>query len=252
MQKSMRMRGFMKKAAISGGLFITALLAACGGSEMNGGIKSQIENQAQVASAGPQPWLIDWNAADRQDMSIRLSRGVVLVSYDEEKGVLAQLPAFCRVDGGYIKGEAATRPRQTEEMSSSADVHAKLGIYIANAQAGFQQGNTWKLDYVAADVRAADRAVNAAEVPKGCKGATHYVNQAFFGAYTLDTGKAVDAGVSVGAEAGPVEGEVSGSGNKSRTFTLKDGDVEKCLDLSTPATDPACLGILKIELAKIE
>ena len=206
----------------------------------------------EVISAGPQPWLIEWNGEMRQDMSIRLNRGVVLVRYDEEAGELKLLPAHCRVDGAYLKGIGETRPRQTEEIASSKDVHAALGIKIAQAEAGFEKGETWKLDYTVADVRAADRAVALAEVPGGCEGATHYVSQAFFGAYTLDTGSEVDAGVSAGVEMGPVDADIRGGGAKSHTLTLVDGDVDGCLDLNTPASDPACLGILKIELAELK
>ena len=224
---------------------IAILFSGCGGT-------SKELTEIEVVSGGPQPWLIEWGSVLRQDIAVRLGRGVVLVTYDEDEKQVALLPAHCRIDGTYIEGFGETRPRQTEEIASSADLRAKLGINIVHAEAGFSRGEVWKLDYTVANVRAVDRQVLQNEVPAGCEQATHYVSQAFFGAYTLDTDEGYDAGVSAGVKIGAAEAEAGGGGGRARALTTFDGDVEKCLDLNTPSMDPACRGILKIELAELK
>ncbi len=234
-------------------MLCVVLIVGCGPAklpESPGGFLSGPKVEVQQEVEAPEPWLLEWTGDARLAIAAQLAEGIALVRY--EAGVLTMLPN-CSLAGAYAPGTARGRPRDTQSITSEAELYAALDIKIAKAGARFDQGKAWHLDYVVADVRSSDRpAPRRGELTAGCERATHYVSRAYFGAYVLNT----EAKRSGGGEATiPVSGvdiKAGGGGGSRAELARKDGEIETCANHDTPSDAAACQGILKIGIVPLE
>jgi hypothetical protein len=190
------------------------------------------------------PMLVEWPAVEKAALQASTAKGVVLVRYDGCR--LKQLPR-CRVSGKYDFVETS-RAQDGFAVRDKTELFAKLPLGAISLEGELSQGKLLSLAYVAVGARTADLpGVGRAALKGECAGATHFVRTMVVGAYALSSEASVGggAGVSV-ASAG-----VGGSHEKSSEVIRRDGNLEDCIDDSTPATDKRCQAVVQLILEPV-
>jgi hypothetical protein len=198
----------------------------------------------KVSKDSARPMLVEWPAVEKAALQASTARGVVLVRYDGCR--LKQLPR-CRVSGEYDFIETS-RAQDGFIVKNKTELFAKLPLGAISLEGELSQGKQLSLAYVAVGARTADvPGVGRAALKGECEGATHFVRTMVVGAYALSSEASVGggAGVSV-ASAG-----VGGSHEKSTEVIRRDGNLEDCIDESTPAADKRCQAVVQLILEPV-
>lgn len=238
------------------GLFCTSLLPSCGGAAGEA-LRPEDHNALGALGAkaptcagepkGARPYIVDLDPDARLDLEASMKKGVTVVAYDCAS--LRVLPSCSLPDAAY-EFTGTGRREQVVQMNSMDDLHANLPISSAKLGAEVQSGRSIDLGLVWIGRRATTLAKVTREDLKGeCTGATHFVQNAILGAFSMATG-------SVGKAAVVAEMFAYGGGAKSeseRKTMNKDGSLDECLK-SNPEDDkpPAeCRSPLRVQLVPI-
>lgn len=194
------------------------------------------------------PFIVDLDADARVDLEAAMKKGVVVVAYDCAS--LRVLPN-CKVpDVGY-EYVGTSRKEQLVQMKSSDELRANMPISAAKLSTEVESGRTIDLGLVLVGRNSTTLAqLERADLGGSCDGATHYVQSATLGAFSMATG-------SVGKAAVVAEMFGAGAGAKSeseRKSMNTDGSLEACRASDPDATAPPaeCRAPLRIELAPIQ
>ncbi len=237
-------------------LFCVSTLPSCGGAV--GETLRPNEHTATTAVGGKtptcagepkyaKPLIVDLDPDTRVALEATMKKGVAVVAYDCTS---FRVLSTCKLPDSSYEYAGVTHREQVIQMTSMDDVHANIPVSSAKIGAELQSGRSIDLALVMVGQRStALSSVTRAELQGGCEGATHFVQTATLGAFSMATG-------SVGKVAAVAEMFNYGGGAKSeseRKAMNKDGSLDDCRksepDGETPPAE--CRAPLRIELFPI-
>ncbi|NOU29594.1 MAG: sel1 repeat family protein [Polyangiaceae bacterium] len=207
-------------------------------------------NSAPACSGDPRlakPLIVDLDADARLDLEASMDKQLVVVAYDCNQ--LRVLPA-CSAGRSKYEYAGVSRKEQVVQMKSQDDLSVNLPLSAGKLGSDLTSGKAIDLALVMVGRRSTTLArVEQDDLVGNCEGATHYLQSAYLGAFSMATGSVGKVAVvadlfKVGASA------KSASDRKSAN---SDGSLEACHTSSPRAADPPdeCRTPLRVELQPI-
>lgn len=247
------MRTYAAVAVSLAGMF---LLPSCGGAvgeavrPPDQTAQGATGGKAPTCTGGPKyakPFIVDLDPDDRVGLEASMKKGAVVVSYDcSSFRVLPQ----CKIADSAYEYAGVQSKEQVIQMTSADDLHANIPINSAKLGAELTSGRTIDLAIVMVGRRTTQvTSVNKTDLTGPCDGATHYVQTATLGAFSMATG-------SVGKVGAVAEMFSYGGGAKSeseRKAMNKDGSLEECRKSDPNDASPPnqCGTPIRVELMPI-
>ena len=237
-------------------LFCVSILPSCGGAVGEGlrpgdhTASGALGGKSPACTGEPKyakPLIVDLDPDARVDLEATMKKGVAVVAYDCNS---FRVLSACRLPDANYEYAGVTRREQVVQMNSVDELHANIPISSAKLGAELQSGRSIDLALVMVGQRTtAVSSVTRAELQGGCEGATHFVQTATLGAFSMATG-------SVGKVAAVAEMFNYGGGAKSeaeRKAMNKDGSLDDCRKSEPDGDKPPseCRAPLRIELFPI-
>ncbi len=198
-------------------------------------------------AAYARPLIVDLDPDARVDLEASMKSGVVVVSYDCTS---LRVLTNCRVpDSGY-EYAGVSRKEQVVQINSEDDLHANLPLSQVKLSGELKSGRSIDLGLVLVGRNSTTVGkLSHEELTGSCEGATHFLQNATLGAFSMVTG-------SVGKVAVVAEVFKYGVGAKSeseRKAMNSDGLLEACRSSDPNAATPPseCQAPLRIELLPI-
>lgn len=208
-------------------------------------------NGAAKACAGApkyaKPLIVDLEPDTRVDLEAAMKRGVVVVSYD--CATIRVLPT-CKLPEAVYEYSGVTKREQVLQIKSADELGANLPLSQGKLSAELVSGRTIDLAlvYVGQQATTANK-VTKDQLSGGCDEATHYVQMATLGAFSMQTG-------SVGKVAAVAE--MFGRGGKGQSASERkamtsDGSLDACRTSKADSFDPPaeCSAPLRVELVPL-
>lgn len=240
------------------GLVATAgMISACGGAvgeklrPTDHTASGSLANAAAKSCAGApkyaKPLVVDLEADTRVDLEAAMKRGVVVVNYD--CATIRVLPT-CKLPEGVYEYAGTTRREQVMQIKNADELGANLPFSQGKLSAELVSGRTIDLAlvYVGQMATTANK-ITKEQLTGGCDEATHYVQMATLGAFSMQTG-------SIGKVAAVAEmfgrGGKAGSTSERKAMT-NDGSLDDCRTSQPDASDPPseCRSPLRVELVPL-
>jgi uncharacterized protein len=233
-------------------LFV-ASLASCGG---HGGELVRPKDLVATDATGvpvpsctgaPQlakPLVVDLAPDSRVDLEAAMKKGVAIVAYDCKS--LRVLPA-CRLDAAGYEYAGVSRKEQVVQVKNEDELSVNLPLASHKFGGSVRAGNSIDLALVLVGLRSTTVGKVARERLTGeCGGATHFLQTASLGAFSMATGSAG----KVAAMAELFKVGASGSSESSRQATNRDGSLEACRksDPDAPTPPAECRAPIRVEL----
>jgi TPR repeat protein len=244
----------MKSRTVSFALAASALLSTgCGGAvgealrpkdHTAAGAMARA-NTCSGASKYAKPLIVDLDQDTRATLEASMKKGVVVVAYDCSG---FRVLNACKAASGNYEYAGVSRKEEVIQMKSEDDVHGTLPISAIKVSAEVKSGRSIDLALVRVGMTSTPLAsLTRADLTGACEGATHFVQSATLGAYSMATG-------SVGKVGAVAEMFKVGAGSESERKAMnKDGLLEDCQksdpDASTPPTQ--CRAPLQVDLLPI-
>ena len=193
------------------------------------------------------PLIVDLDPDARVDLEATMKKGIAVVAYDCQS---FRVLSACKLPDSAYEYAGVSRKEQVVQMNSMDDLHANMPINSAKLGAEVKSGRSIDLALVLIGRRSTTLAqVTREELVGSCDGATHFVQTATLGAFSMATG-------SVGKAAVVAEMFDYGGAAKSeseRKAMNKDGSLDECRKSSPDSeTPPAeCRAPLRVELFPI-
>lgn len=236
------------------GLFVVA--GACGGKV--GETLRPKEHSAQQALGGTsatctgeakyaRPLIVDLEPEARLDLEASMKSGVVVVSYDCAS---LRVLTSCRVADSSYEYAGVSRKEQVVQITSADELQANLPLSKAKLSGEVQSGRSINLGLVLVGRNSTTVSrIARDELGDGCDGATHFVQNATLGAFSMVTGAVGKAAVV--AEVFDYGG--SAKSESERTAANRDGSLEACRSSEPDAASPPaeCRAPLRVELVPI-
>lgn len=242
-------------------LRLAALLAACALPSCGGAVGETLRPTDHTAAgavggAAPtcagepkyaKPLIVDLDPDARVDLEAVMKKGVAVVAYDCAS---FRVLGSCRLPDSSYEYAGVSRKEQVIQMKSADDLHANLPLSSAKLGGEVQSGRSIDLALVLVGRRSTTLAkVSREDLTGPCEGATHYVQAASVGAFSMATG-------SLGKAAVVAEMFNYGGGASSqseRKAMNMDGSLDACRksepDSETPPSE--CRAPLRVELLPI-
>jgi hypothetical protein len=235
------------------GLLLAVTLPSCGGAVGEAMRPTDHSAAGALGGAAPtcagspkyaKPLIVDLDPDARVDLEATMKKGVAVVAYDCQS---FRVLSACKLPDSAYEYAGVQRREQVVQMNSMDDLHANMPINSAKLGAEVKSGRSIDLALVLVGRRSTTLAqVTREELVGGCDGATHFVQTATLGAFSMATG-------SVGKAALVAEMFDYGGAAKSeseRKAMNKDGSLDECRKSSPDSeTPPAeCRAPLRVEL----
>ncbi|WP_437976659.1 tetratricopeptide repeat protein [Sorangium sp. So ce295] len=231
----------------------STFLAACGGAggeivrpnDITG--TDALGTTVQPCGAEPklaQALVVDLDASSRVDLEASMKKGVAIVAYDCKS--LRVLPS-CKLANGDYEYAGVSRKEQVVQMTNQDDLNVNLPLSAGKIGADMKSGNSIDLALVLVGRRATTvEHIDRAELTGSCDGATHFLQSASLGAFSMTTGSAG----KIMAVADLFKIGSSGSSSASRNASSTDGSLEACrtADPDAPSPPPECRSPLSVQL----
>lgn len=193
------------------------------------------------------PLTVDLDSDTRSDLEASMKSGVVVIAYD---CVNLKVLDNCKPPGGDYEYAGISLKEEVVQMKGLDELKVNLPIGAANLSSEVKAGRTIDLALVSVGRRsAALSSLKRSELTGSCEGATHYLQKAFVGAFSMATGSSgkVSAVADLFAHSG------SGSSESERTAAKKDGSLEACRSSDPDADKPPsqCRSPLRVELVPL-
>jgi uncharacterized protein len=198
-------------------------------------------------AAYARPLIVDLDPDARVDLEAGLESGVVVVSYDCTS---LRVLTNCKLAESSYAYAGVSRKEQVVQITSADDLHANLPLSQVKLSAELLSGRSIDLGLVLVGRRSTTVGELARDQLTGtCAGATHFVQNATLGAFSMVTG-------SVGKAAIVAEVFSYGAAAKSeseRKAVTNDGSLDSCRGSDPAAIEPPseCRAPLRIELVPI-
>lgn len=135
-----------------------------------------------LAPSQLRPLVVEWSAADRGSLEVRLKAGVVAVRYE---GCTLQLLPDCRVPGDYTY-HGFTRKHDTLTIRSTDDLYAEMPIGAGRLETRLARSGELQIDMtLVGEYQAVRHGFTADELTGACLGATHVLAAAQVGAFSF-------------------------------------------------------------------
>jgi TPR repeat protein len=246
----------MKRFAFAAFAVTGFSLASCGGGAGNVVRPEDYKGadalgvSAPVCSGEPKfarPLTVDLDPDTRVDLEASMKSGVVVVSYD---CVNLRILDNCRLASGSYEYAGVSRKEEVVQMKGLDELKVNLPLGAAKLESEVQAGRTLDLALVSVGRRSTTvSSVASAELGGSCDGATHYVQKASVGAFSMATGSVG----KVSAVADLFAHSASGSSSSERSASRSDGSLEACRTSDPDAEKPPgeCRSPLRVELIPI-
>ncbi len=235
---------------------IATLVISCGGQA--GDVVRPKDFTATNAIGGPpptctgtpksaKPLIIDLEPDARVDLEAAMKKGVVIVAYD---CVALRVLSTCKLKEGAYDYAGVSRKEQVVQMKGIDELKVNLPLSAGKFGSDVQSGRSIDLGLVYVGRRTTVVGnVQRDELQGTCEGATHYLQSASVGAFSMATG----SGGKVAAVAELFSASGSAKSEASRNASTSDGSLEACRT-SNPDADappPECRAPLRVELTPI-
>jgi TPR repeat protein len=240
---------------------LAALLAACALPSCGGAVGEALRPDDHTAAGAvggkaptcagepryAKPLIVDLDPDARVDLEATMKKGVAVVAYDCSS---FRVLGSCKLSDSSYDYAGVSRKEQVIQMKSADDLHANLPLSSAKLGGEVQSGRSIDLALVLVGRRSTTLAKVGRDALTGaCDGATHYVQSAAVGAFSMATG-------SLGKAAVVAEMFNYGGGASSqseRKAMNMDGSLDACRksepDSETPPAE--CRAPLRVELSPI-
>lgn len=227
--------------------------ASCGGSQfspqseesLSGMVEDGQHARSRVAQDPLRPILVEWPATEKAALLSSSEQGVVFVSYD---GYTLRLLTGCALPGEY-RFTPTSRSIDGLEIANRDDLYAKLPLGAVSLKGELGVGKRISVKYVAVGARTASiMSYHRAGLPRHCSEATHFIKDMVVGAYRILV--LSDAALSAGVDVQSIG--AGGSHSSSGELFKRDGDLDACIDQSTPAEDRRCQAVIQLALVPLE
>lgn len=193
------------------------------------------------------PLVVDLDQDTRVDLEAVMKKGVAVVAFDCTS---IRVLTACKVADAKYEYAGVTRREQVIQMTSMDDVHVNLPISSAKLGAEMKSGRSIDLALVRVGMTATPLGkITKAELSGSCDGATHFVQSATLGAFSMATGSVG----KVGAVAEMFKVGAGASSESERKAMNKDGSLDECRksDPDAPSPPAECRAPLQVELIPI-
>lgn len=205
---------------------------------------------AKTCSGAPKyakPLVVDLEADTRVDLEAAMKRGVVVVNYD--CATIRVLPT-CKLPEGVYEYAGTTRREQVVQIKNKDELGANLPLSQGKLSAELVSGRTIDLAlvYVGQMATTANK-ISKDQLSGGCDEATHYVQMATLGAFSMQTGSIG----KVGAVADLFGKGAKGASSSEHKAMTSDGSLDDCRTSKADASDPPgeCRSPLRVELVPL-
>lgn len=193
------------------------------------------------------PLIVDLDPDARVDLEASMKKGVTVVAYD---CVSFRVLSACKVPEARYEYAGVAIKEQVIQMNSLDDLHVNLPISSGKLGAEMKSGRSVDIALVRIGMTSTPLAqITRTEMTGACEGATHFVQNATLGAFSLATGSVGKAAVM--AEMFQVGG--GAASESERKAMNKDGSLDDCRhsDPDGMAPPPQCRSPLQVELFPI-
>ena len=194
------------------------------------------------------PLVVDLDPSERTDLEAAMKNGVVVVGYDCK--TLRVLPSCRLADGGY-QYAGVSRKEQVVQLKTQDELSANLPFGSAKLGAEMQSGRSIDLALVLVGLRSTTiEKVDRSDLSGSCEGATHFMQTASVGAFSMATGSVG----KVAAVAQLFAASASASSESSRKAATSDGSLEDCRTSNPDADAPPrqCRAPISVQLLPIQ
>lgn len=193
-------------------------------------------------SASLRPLVVDWAAADRGALEVRLRQGPVAARYE---GCALEILPRCEVPGALVY-TGITRKQDRVAIRDADELRAQLTFGALRLASRLARAGELQVDMTLVGAFAVDRpAVRADELRGRCDGATHVLTAAQVGAFAFYVGGRAEVAVD-GAALGVGAG---GKTSAERELLTADGDPAACAAATTAdrAAPAGCGALVRVE-----
>jgi hypothetical protein len=199
------------------------------------------------------PFVIEWDATDMSSFESLAQRDVVVVRYE---GCKLRILDGCRDDsvpgayGAYRPVSWTSGSLERIEISSEADLYAKLPLGVASLGGRVARGEKFRMEYFVAGTRNATRpGLYRGDIAgnPGCQGATHFVYGYNLGAFALGSTSAN----TLSADGSLYGFGASGTEKRHEKAEKKGGDLHSCRSDSASELQ-SCKVPIRLTLRPIE
>ncbi len=193
------------------------------------------------------PLIVDLDPDARVDLEATMKKGVAVVAYDCKS--FRVLPA-CKVPEARYEYAGVSRKEQVIQMNNLDDLSVNLPISSAKLGAEMSSGRSIDLALVRVGMTSTPLAqIRKVELSGACDGATHFVQNATLGAFSMATGSVGKAG----AVAEMFGASAAAKSESERKAMNKDGSLEDCRKSDPDGSAPPaeCRAPLQVELFPI-
>lgn len=200
-----------------------------------------------AAPAATQAFTVDLDSATRGDLEVDMDEGVVVVAYDCNG---LRVLSNCNVSGGSYAYAGMSRQTDVMQLTALDDLAVNLPLGAAKLGAEIKAGRSIDLALVSVGRRSTTLvSVGAPELAGECTGATHYVQRASIGAFSIATGSIG----KVGAIASYFGVGASASSSSEHNAGRRAGSLEDCMRAVPGDAEPPvqCRLPLRLELTPV-
>jgi hypothetical protein len=206
------------------------------------------QGKCSVRHSQSNPLIVEWPAADRGSLEMRLRKGTAVVRYE---GCRMEVLRRCSVPGSSYAYGGFTRKTEQVRMRDADELYANLPVGAARFEAKLQSAEALTVAMTMVGMYESDRdAVGLDEVTGECEGATHIVSGVQVGAYEFFAERSAQVGGSAGLASGPAIGGASGAERETLT---RDGELQRCEGATADDTVPpeGCGALLRLEVVPL-
>jgi formylglycine-generating enzyme required for sulfatase activity len=213
------------------------------------------QSKCAVRHSQSNPLIVEWPAADRGSLEMRLRHGAVVVRYE---GCRMEVLRRCSVPGAGYRYGGFTRKSEEVRMRDADELYANLPVGAAKLEAKLETADALTVAMTMVGMYEADRdSVRLDELEGHCEGATHIVAGVQVGAYAFYAEREAAVGGSVGIGA-PIGGSVAspkigGHSRAERETLTQDGDADRCASATADDIAPpdGCGALIRLEVVPL-
>jgi len=207
-------------------------------------------NAAKACTGEPKyakPLIVDLDPDTRVDLEAAMKKGLIVVSYD-----CASLRVLtgCKLPDAAYEYAGVSRKEQVVQIKNADDLSVNLPLSSAKLSGELKSGRTVDLALVLVGRSSTTVGkVDRDDLVGSCDGATHYVQNATLGAFSMQTGSIG----KVAAVAEMFDRGGSASSASERKAMNSDGSLDECRTSNPDAETPPgeCRAPLRVELVPI-
>ncbi len=207
------------------------------------------QSRCSVRNSRANPLIVEWPAAERGSLEMRLRRGLVAVRY---QGCDMEVLRHCTVPDSRYEYGGFTRKAETVRMRNADELYANLPVGAARLEGRLERAKALEVSMTMVGMYQADReSVMRQQLRGDCDSATHVIAGVQVGAYAFTA----DGRASVAGSAGMVNGPGLGAGSQSgRELIEQDGLASSCASASSSDLAPpeGCGALLRLEVIPID